>query len=146
MWINPAWEKKNLGQSLGQNGWLCANSQGCFLYSPSLTGFLLSLPFPFSYLWPSLALMWFRETEVHWSPALCSHCCLVDMQTTARWRPGQNGVQFPVPSSTCCPWALGLLFAGLLPTFSSTISLCLFYRLGKIQSVSWHFIDLGIYF
>lgn len=90
MLINPAWGKKNSGHSLGQTGWLSANSWEFFLHSISLPGFLLCLPIASLLPLASTCSLIQSKRSSLVSGLWCSHCCLADMQTTTRCRHGQN--------------------------------------------------------
>lgn len=95
MLINPARGKKNSGHSLGQTGWLSANSWEFFLHSISLPGFLLCLPaaslLPLAF---TCSLIQSKRSSLECGP-WCSYCCLADMQTTVRCRHGQNRSSSP---------------------------------------------------
>lgn len=97
MLINPAWGKKNSGHSLGQTGWLSANSWEFFLHSISLPGFFLCLPvaslLPLAF---TCSLIQSKRSSLV-SGLWCSRCCLADMQTTARCRHGQTRSSSPYP-------------------------------------------------
>lgn len=137
MLINPAWGKKNSGHSLGQTGWLNANSWEFFLHIISLPGFLLCLPvaslLPLAF---TCSLIQSKRSSLM-SGLWCSHCCLADMQTTARCRHGQSW------SSSSCP-QVDTLSLSPMAAFGRALTkiyrpcqhLC-FWRLKKVQVSHW---------